>query len=113
MHANRFKVFNRYSEGKNNNIFRNIFRHCAFINYIILYNKTYAKIHYKSYNNFKCYHRYKINNLPIKKLLTCLLNCNEVTELNNYENNDIKQVFEKYITHDKNEHHNNIKTNNI
>ena len=56
----------RYSEEKNN-IFRKIFRHFSFINYIILYNKTYTKIHYKSYNNYKCHHRNKINNLPIKK----------------------------------------------
>ena len=32
-----------YSEKKNNHIFRKIFRHFAFINYIILYNKTYAQ----------------------------------------------------------------------
>ena len=87
VHANRFKVFKRYSEGKSNNIFRNMFRHCAFINYIILYNKTYAKIHYKSYNNYKCYYRNKINHLPIKKLLTYLLNCNERIEKNITDNN--------------------------
>ena len=53
----------RYSEEKNSNIFRKLFRHFAFI------NKTYAKIHYKSYNNYKCHHRNKINNLPIKKII--------------------------------------------
>ena len=35
-----------YSELKNNNIFRKIFPHFAFNNYIILCSKTYAKIHY-------------------------------------------------------------------
>ena len=67
---------------KNSHIFRKIFRHFAFINYIILYNKTYAKICYKSYNNCKCHHRNKINNLTIKKLLTFLLNCNKCIEKN-------------------------------
>ena len=50
-----------------NNIFHKIFQHFAFINYIILYNNTYANIHYKFYNNYKCHHRNKTNNLPIKK----------------------------------------------
>ena len=67
---------------KNNHIFRKTFRHLAFINYIILYNNTYAKICYKSYNNYKCHHRNKINNLHIKKLLTYLLNCNKRIEKN-------------------------------
>ena len=59
-----------------------IYRHFAFINYIALYNKTYAKIHCKFYNNSKCHHRNKVNNLPIKKSLTCLLNCNKRIEKN-------------------------------
>ena len=75
-----------YSEKKNNQIFRKIFRHFAFINYMILYNKTYAKIHYKSYNNYKCHHRNKINNLPIKKLLTYLVNYNKRIEKNIRDN---------------------------
>ena len=58
-----------YSEEKNSNIYRKIFRYFAFINYIILYNKNYAKIHYKLYSNYKCHHRNKIRNLPIKKII--------------------------------------------
>ena len=54
-------IKNFFSEEKNNNRFRKIFRHFVFINYIIFYNKTYAKMHYKSYNNYKCHHRNKIN----------------------------------------------------
>ena len=42
-------------EKNNNNIFRKIFRSVAFINDIIFYNKTYVKIHYKFYNNYKCH----------------------------------------------------------
>ena len=56
-----------YSEEKNNGKFRKIFRHFVFINYIILYNKTFAKMHYKFYNNYKCHHRNEINNLHIRK----------------------------------------------
>ena len=50
-----------YSEEKNNNTFRKIFRHFAFINYTLLRNETYAEIQFKSYNNYKCCHRNKIN----------------------------------------------------
>ena len=76
---NFFSVL-RHQE-KHQNIFRKIFRHFTFINYIILYNKTDAKIHNKSYNNYKCHHSNEINNLPIKKiLLTYLLNCNKRIE---------------------------------
>ena len=28
-------------------------------------NKTKQKLHYKSYNKYKCHHRNKINNLPM------------------------------------------------
>ena len=56
------------------------------INYIILYHKTYAKIRDKSYNNYKCHHRNKTSNLPIKKLLTYLLNCNKRIEKNIRDN---------------------------
>ena len=58
------------------------------INYIILYNKTYAKIYYKSYNNYKCPHRNKTNNLPIKKISTYLINCNKRIEKNVLRDND-------------------------
>ena len=63
-----------YSEKKNNHIFRKIFRH-------------FGKIHYKSYNNYKCHHRNIINNLSIKKLLTYLLTCNKCIEKNIRDNN--------------------------
>ena len=86
-----------YSEEKNNHIFRKIFRHFAFINYIILYDKTYAKIRYKSYNNCKCHHWNKINNLPTKKLLTYLLNRNKLTE-KNIRYNDSSEAAIKIIT---------------
>ena len=62
-------IYTSYSEEKKNNIFRKIFRHFTFINYIILNNKTSAKIHYKSYNDYKCQHRKKTNKLPIKKII--------------------------------------------
>ena len=45
-----------------------------------------SKIHYKSYNNYKCHHRNKINDLPIKKLLTYLLNYNKRIEKNIRDN---------------------------
>ena len=48
-------VYIRHSEEK-------ITTYFAFINYIILYNKIYAKIHYNSNNNYKGHHRNKINN---------------------------------------------------
>ena len=57
------------SSEKKTTTFRKIFRHFAFINYINLYNKTYAKIHYKYYNNYKCYHRDKTNKLPVTKII--------------------------------------------
>ena len=38
-------IYIRHSEEKKNNIYREIFQHFAFINYIILYDKAYAKIH--------------------------------------------------------------------
>ena len=66
--------------------FCKIFRHFAFSNYIILYNKTYARVRYKSYNNYKCYHWNKINNLSIKKIWTYLLNCNKRIEKNIRDN---------------------------
>ena len=75
-----------FREKKNNHIFRKLFRRFAFINYIFLYNKTYAKIRYKSYNNYKCHHRNIIDNLSIKKLLTYLLNCNNGIEKNLRDN---------------------------
>ena len=71
---------------KKNYIFRKIFRHFIFINYIISYNKTYAKIRCKSYNNYKCHNRNKINKLSIKKLFTYLLNCNKCIEKNIRDN---------------------------
>ena len=71
---------------KKQTICRKIFRHFAFTNYIILYHKTYAKIRDKSYNNYKCHHRNKTSNLPIKKLLTYLLNCNKRIEKNIRDN---------------------------
>ena len=46
----------------------------------------YAKIHYKFYNNYKCHHRNKINVLPIKKIMTYLLNCNKRIEKNIRDN---------------------------
>ena len=82
-----FSLFYVLFREKNNHIFRKIFLHFAFINYIILYNKTYAKICYKSYNNHKCHHRNIINNLSIKKLLTYLLTCNKCIEKNIRDNN--------------------------
>ena len=85
-----------YSEKKNNHIFRKIIRHFAFINYIILYDKTYAKIRYKSYNNYECHHRNKISNLPTKKLLTYLLNCNKLFE-KNIRYNDSSETAIKII----------------
>ena len=37
-----------------------------------------------------------------------------VTDLNNYQNNNIKQqALEQFITHDKSKRYNNIKTKNI
>ena len=92
---NLFSCFQLFRE-KNNHIFRKIFQHFVFSNYIILYNKTYAKICYKSYNNYKCHHRNKINNLPIKKLLTYLLNCNKGIKKNVRDNDSsdgIKQLL--------------------
>ena len=56
-----FNIYISYSEEKSNNIFRKIFRHFSFINYIILYNNTYTKIQYKSYNDYKCHNRYILN----------------------------------------------------
>ena len=80
----------------NNSICRKIFRPFGFISYIIFYNKSYARKHYNFYNNYKCHHRNKINNLPIKKLLTYLLNCNKRIEKNIRDNDSsgrTKQLF--------------------
>ena len=68
----------------------------GFTSYIILYNKTYAKIHYKSYNNYKYDHRNKINNLPIEKILNYPLNCNRRIE-KNIRDNDSSDVNKQLL----------------
>ena len=83
-----------YSE-KKNNIFHKIFQPFAFINYIILYNKNYAKIHYEFYNYYKCHHRNKITYL-LKKIVTYLLNCNKRIE-KNIRDNDSRDATKQLL----------------